>query len=246
VGDTDLIANGPTHASLWSGAAASWVDLHPTGYANSYAYGVSDGQQVGFANGAGTDHAGLWNGSAASWVNLNPSGAPGSFAIGVSGGQQVGSAAVNDGSGVFRYHASLWSGSAASWTDLNPAGAQTSGASSVFDGHQVGAALMNATGVYHASLWSGTAASWVDLDAFLPAEFSSSLAHSIWSDGSFIYVAGVGYNTGTERQEALLWTRPVPEPTSLLMLGWGALALRRRGSPAWTEHARVGHARERV
>jgi hypothetical protein len=58
-----------THAVLWSGTAASWVDLNPAGSTNSQANGVYCGQQVGFAEG----HAGLWTGSAASWVDLHPS-----------------------------------------------------------------------------------------------------------------------------------------------------------------------------
>ena len=64
--------------------------------------------------------------------------------------------------------------------------------------------------MYRASLWSGTAASWVDLHAFLPAGFSESYARGISSDGVNTYISGYGYNTLTSRNEALLWTRPLP------------------------------------
>jgi hypothetical protein len=45
----------------------------------------------------------------------------------------------------------------------------------------------------------------VDLHALLPAGFSSSVARGIWSDGRTTSIVGYGYNTLTERDEALLW-----------------------------------------
>ena len=38
---------GVTGASLWSGSAGSWVNLHPAGAIWSTAFGVYAGQQVG-------------------------------------------------------------------------------------------------------------------------------------------------------------------------------------------------------
>ena len=161
-----------SHASLWTGTAASWVDLHPTGTTSSMARGVRDGQQVGRASVDAAARASLWTGSAASWVDLTPAGADGpSYTWGVYGGQQVGG------------------------TDA------------------------------HASLWSGSAASWVDLHAFLPSDFTMSFARGIWGDGVFTYVAGLGYNATTGRQEALMWVGPVPEPASGLVLSVGLSAL---------------------
>jgi len=64
--------NDLNRASLWSGTAASWVDLTPTGSNWSIAYGVDGGQQVGYVNfGGGNDRAGLWSGTADSWVDLH-------------------------------------------------------------------------------------------------------------------------------------------------------------------------------
>jgi hypothetical protein len=60
-----------THASLWSGTAASWVDLSPPGSTDSYAYGSEDGQQVGYAFIGGINRASLWDGTAASWFDLS-------------------------------------------------------------------------------------------------------------------------------------------------------------------------------
>ena len=94
-------------------------------------------------------------------------------------------------------------------------------------GQQVGDA--NVGGQTRASLWSGTAASWVDLSAFLPANYSSSTAQSIWSDASFIYVVGHGFNNLTIRDEALLWTQPIPEPgTASGLIGLGVLFVLKR------------------
>jgi len=61
------------HALLWSGTAASAVDLNPAGFTYSYALGVFGGQQVGDGHGPATGnhiHALLWSGTAASVVDL--------------------------------------------------------------------------------------------------------------------------------------------------------------------------------
>ncbi len=92
------------------------MDLNPVGVSGAEAYGVSDGQQVGYIYDSASSnyHAALWRGTAASWVDLNPAGATVSYALGVHSNQQVGYARV---AGITR--ASLWSGTAASWVDLN-------------------------------------------------------------------------------------------------------------------------------
>jgi hypothetical protein len=110
---------GKWHASLWSGTAASWVDLHPIGFeGGSIAYGTDGEQQVGeILISHVQQHASLWSGTAASWVDLNPAGCTSSGARAISGGKQVGAASgtVTGNEG----HASLWSGTAASWVDLH-------------------------------------------------------------------------------------------------------------------------------
>jgi hypothetical protein len=210
------------HASLWSGSAASWVDLNPSGFPFSGAVGVHNGQQVGYVDEPpsqnATQLASLWTGTAASWVSLHPSGASLSDARGVHNGQQVGYATIGGD-----FHASLWSGTAASWVDLHPAGATSSLANGVFDGWQVGQAGIG--GMLHASLWHGTAASWVDLSLDLTGSWRNTIAQSVWSDGSTLFIAGKGDNLTTNRTEALLWTRPVPEPGSLALCALGVVAV---------------------
>ncbi|MDQ2987241.1 MAG: hypothetical protein M3R13_11095 [Armatimonadota bacterium] len=170
-------------------ANAQWtvVNLNPAGSSQSVAYGVSGGQQVGYAYGF---RASLWSGTAESWVDLHPAVATESNARCVGDGQQVGYARVDD---VRR--ASLWSGTAGSWVNLNPAGATYSEAHGVGGGQQVGRADVGSVG--RASLWSGTAGSWVDLH---PAGASQSTAYGV--DGGkqvgWVILGGV--------QRASLWT----------------------------------------
>ena len=202
------IIGGIQRAGLWNGTAASWVNLNPFGSTQSKAYGTSGAQQVGVAIVGGVNRASLWSGTAASWVNLNPAGSTQSEAYGTDGTQQVGGVSVG---GVGR--ASLWSGTAASWVDLHPAGFSDSFASSTNGTQQVG--FVSVVGVSRASLWSGTAASWVDLHALLSAEYSSSAAYGISSDGTTLYITGFGFNDLTFVVEALLWTRPLCTAASI-------------------------------
>jgi hypothetical protein len=77
---------GVDHAGIWSGSAASWVDLHPAGATTSAVYGVSGGRQAGFARIGGSDHASLWNGTASSWIDLHafaPAGFSSSSAVSI-------------------------------------------------------------------------------------------------------------------------------------------------------------------
>ncbi len=155
-----IVHTGQLHASLWTGSAASWVDLHPAGATESEAYATSGSQQVGFvilSSGNGLHRASLWTGSAASWVNLHPEGAVYSLALGIDGSQQVGGAGFPG----TNFHAGLWTGTAASWVDLHPPAATTSYTFDIDASHQVGWARVN--GEYRASLWTGTAESWIDL-----------------------------------------------------------------------------------
>jgi hypothetical protein len=155
---------------LWSGSAASWLDLTPAGATASRVYGVVPGTQVGTARIAGFDHAGIWNGSAGSWTDLHPTGLAGSYARAVHNGVQVGTTITPSGN----VRAAIWFGTAASWMDLTPPGSPYSEAYAVSDGVQVGTAQFGNT--IQAVLWTGSATSYVNLQ---PAGASSSGAQAV-------------------------------------------------------------------
>ena len=84
---------------LWSGTAASAVDLHPASFLYSYAFAIGDGEEVGyaagFASGGGSSPSAIvWSGTATSALNLQqflPASYIGSEATGIdSNGDIVG------------------------------------------------------------------------------------------------------------------------------------------------------------
>ena len=154
--------------SLWSGTAASWVDLHPPGAFQSQALGAWEGNQVGWMS-DGVGRASLWSGTAESRVDLHPVGASQSEALAIWDGNQGGRVVVNG-----TFHAGLWSGTAESFVDLHPAGAVQSEVTGMAEGYQVG--TVNG----RASLWSGTAASWVNIHPV--ATSRSELRGGVWLD----------------------------------------------------------------
>ncbi|MBI5864837.1 MAG: immunoglobulin domain-containing protein [Planctomycetes bacterium] len=95
------------HAAMWSGSAASFVDLHPAGYSRSFISDAADGQAVGSVYLGDTPHAGLWVGG--QFTDLNPPGAGGSSLSLVKGGLQAGTANNIPG---------LWLGTADSFIPL--------------------------------------------------------------------------------------------------------------------------------
>ena len=73
-GVTDPAHGGAGHALLWTGSAASMVDLHPAGYTFSISYGTNGLQQVGEADDSNLPrhkHAIVWSGGASTAVDLN-------------------------------------------------------------------------------------------------------------------------------------------------------------------------------
>lgn len=198
--------NSHDHAVLWNGTAASWVSLDPPTSNESRALAISGNQQVGWIinNTVGSQIAALWSGSAASYVNLNPSGSGQSVAYGTSGLQQVGFASTFD----YGHSACVWAGSAASWADIGhlATGSDFSEAHATNGSLQVGYARFDFE-FEHACVWSYPTTNWVDLHLLLPASFDRSFATGVWSDATHDYISGYGYNTETERYEALLWTR---------------------------------------
>jgi hypothetical protein len=145
------------HAALWSGTAASFVDLNPAAATDSAVRALSSSQQVGDAKVGGVTRAAVWAGTAASYTDLTPAAATGGTLWSTTGIQQAGQAIIG---GV--RHAGLWSGTANSFVDVHPAGYSESAIYDTTGTQQVGYAQLS--GKNHAGLWMGTAASFVDLN----------------------------------------------------------------------------------
>jgi hypothetical protein len=219
------------HASLWSGTAESFVDLHPIGYSDSFANGVSGDYQVGYGYREEASrmkgHALLWNGSATKYLDLTPSGFPESFAVDISGSQQVGYGITLTGNS----HALIWYGSAASVVDLNPNGFTSSSSFATNGTQQVGKGNGSITGGQtHGIVWNSTAEDYVDLHQFLSSGFVISYARGIDDKGNIVGNA----TDSLGNSHAILWQPvPVPEPAAFVMLGMAAISLcfvwRRKG-----------------
>lgn len=213
--------NGRTEAGFWHDTAESWTLLGPEGSQYSVAYGVYNGQQVGSAGISGRERASLWNGTADSWVDLHPLPTGNSRATGIHNGSQVGHVRYQ---GVSSY-ASLWYGTADSWVNLNPEGSHDSKAVAVFEGWQVGHVMVD--GKARASFWSGSAESWEDLSlAFSDSPNHHTYAQAIWADDTTIYVAGYMWNTVFTH--AMIWTRPIPAPSGVVLFTLCCLSAPRR------------------
>jgi len=193
VGSTRVDSRGnptaTTHACMWTGTSASFLDLNPCGSTYSNAWGVFNGQQVGCVEYGGTLYACVWNGAPASCANLNPNCVFSSVAFTACNGQQVG-ISLNPGA----QHACLWNNSSASFVDLNPSGATMSEAYGVCNGQQVGMSL--SAGGQHACLWHGSSSSVVDL-----SPLSSDAAAWALFNGQ-----QVGYELVPTGWHAALWT----------------------------------------
>lgn len=160
-------------ASMWSGTAESWVELHPVGAKWSQAFGASATSQVGwakFTNG-GYHHAMVWHGTRESGVDLHPEGMMMSVALGAWAQRQGGYAIRPDGT----IHAGVWSGTAASWVDLHPPAFTDSVIISMSESVLGGMVVEN--GALRACKWVGPSATWMDLH---PAGASASQVRAVW------------------------------------------------------------------
>jgi hypothetical protein len=203
VGTIRLDASRSTYSAVvWSGNAASVVNLAPVAATESVAFGVHEGRQVGYVVlGGRVSRASLWSGSAASRIDLNPADARQSVATGIHGDQQVGWAQIGD------LLASLWRGSAQSWVNLHPPGeARSSSVAAVYNGVQVGYVFYPS--VRTAALWRGSADTYENLSLYLPPSLANdSEATCVWSDATTLYVGGYATDVATGRSRAVIWSR---------------------------------------
>ncbi len=156
------------HASLWTGSAASLVDLHPAGASASRAYDVEGLQQAGVVEFGFTSHAAIWYGTAASFVDLHPVGASESEIRATDGANQAGGIDIGLG------HAAVWSSTPGSMVDIHPGVADASGAFAI-DGFEVGGAIYGGFGE-HAGYWATPTHIFTDLH---PAGTSRSVVRAL-------------------------------------------------------------------
>lgn len=247
------IAGGHEHALLWSGAANPPINLHNTAFLGTIAYGTNGNKQVGaggVVQGGNVSHAVLWHGSAQSAVNLHPAGYQNSEAYSVWGDVQVGSAAGGPTGG----GAALWRGTAESMQLLPTPVTHTTGDAFAVHGNQAVGRIVDFAAVVwdidkwtytslgsgfavdtngtnqvgyvgpafeeRALVWAGSEASRLDLHQFLPAGFTRSLARGIDENGNIV---GYGSLSGVGTVP-IVW-KPVPEPSTVVAIGMGLLAL---------------------
>jgi len=205
---------------MWSGTAASWVDLHPSGWDFSHALAIHGNRQGGYvATPTGYARAALWTGTASSFVNLHPpSGITDSRINAMSDTNQVGHAYAGEGPQAY-----LWTGTAASAISLHPAGATESIANATTGPKQGGYAYL---GGFRAALWSGSAASFVNLH---PAGATSSSVLAMlddkqvgWARNSVTSVENAGIWTGTAASFINLHPLLGPDYTSSRATGIGS------------------------
>jgi len=172
-----------SHAVLWSGSAASFVDLHPSALLGSGAtcttgllqggFGILKAKTGGKVKTTPPLHALVWAGTAASYKDLNPANAAESKINGCADGQEVGY--VMPLSPGFT-HAAVWLGTSAAAVDLQPlTGFVSSIAFGAAAGQQAGYGVTDASqgGAGHALVWGSSASSMLDLH---PAGYTFSIA----------------------------------------------------------------------
>ncbi len=155
-------------AAMWSGSAATYINMHPTGAFNSRINAAHNGVQVGYATYISSPGliATLWTGTAGSAVSLHPAFARESSLNAAYGAWQAGYVTIPQPSPQADVaHAGIWSGTASSFVDLNPPGVGTSGIFGMHGAQQVGVVESFETGS-HAAIWFGTPQSFVDMHPF--------------------------------------------------------------------------------
>lgn len=204
------------HPFMWSGSAASAVDLTPLGlgFGAGRALATDGVQQVGTGfqvigvNAFAGPFAVVWSGAADTAVNLNPPDSSTSQANGVYGGQQV-------GYGYVPSRALLWKGSADTKVELHPAGYDSSEASATNGVQQAGSGFVgnasNSVAHRHALLWSGSAESVVDLNQFLPPGYTDAAATGIDAAGNVVGWASKGPSDVPANVHAVMWKPVAPD-----------------------------------
>ncbi len=145
---------------MWSGTAASFVDMAPPASADSVINGMSVDQQVGWARLAVNgyqQHATLWRNTPESAIDLHPHPGGISLLYGTCGTAQVG---YSSDSVTLGPHAGIWFGTGSSFIDLHqllPGAPEQSVALAVdeFNGQFIVGGYASYSGHSEAFIWVG-------------------------------------------------------------------------------------------
>ncbi len=212
-----------SHATVWSGTAASRIDFSPPGTRSS-GINASDGaRQVGYftlTSTGGLSQACVWYNSPTNAFNFHPGGVYSSTINALHQGQLVGSFTVgpniNDG------RACMWTISPegnVSIQSLHTEGinAQSSVAYGVHGGVQVGNVTIN--NLTRASVWFGNANTREDPLPILPVGTTQTEARGVYTTPTTITVVGMISRPGGN-WNAVAWTKPnTPPPCSPADIG---------------------------
>lgn len=223
------------HALLWHGTAQSAADLNPAAYLESDIQDVQGNNQVG--EGYGSDfvsHALLWHGTADSATELDKSGFDSSEASSIDGNNIVGRGFVGG-----EFHAVVWRDFGIHSTDIHVNGWLSSQAVSIAGSSIAGSAYDG--NVNHAFVWTNLGENAVDLESALDGltlngnalNLIGSQAFQVDANGDIV---GVGYDASFHNY-AIEWS-PVPEPASIVVLGFAFLVVVRRRDNSMPRAAR--------
>jgi hypothetical protein len=193
---------------MWSGTAASFVDLTPAGYSTGAVNGCFGNQQVGATYDSFLGTACMWYGSAESFVNLQPEEGIFSAAVCSDGAHQYGVIGILDPvPGLFPCR---WSGTAESFEvfDVPDPESHWGEVHAVFNGYTAGYITDN-DGISNskACVWTGEDGVYADIHQYLPAGLTESNALGVWRHeaSGTTYIVGWGLRGATQQREAVMW-----------------------------------------
>ena len=201
------------HGFLWNGSNYTALD-DPAGTATE-PEGISGNDIVGayFLN--SRQHGFLYDGS--TWTTLDDPLAVVTYPGAISGNDIVGY--YTDSSGI--HHGFIYDDDALTWTTLDaPLGANGTWISGISGSNIIGQ-YEDSSKIFHPYLYNDVTSAWTALDISPPNGLAISIIYAI--DGN--NVVGLYDNTVLGTTNGFVATIPTPEPSAIVLLSVGAVAL---------------------